>query len=217
MRSLLVLGLLGSLLLQDAAPEAERPDWRTSFAAFRAAVEEGDAEAARAAGEPWLAAADASERQRAALRFGLGLVAARGEDPAPWSQAVVDFQDAAALAGPGSARLDAIYDAGRVKLQDGERLRATIPEIAGDAAGGAQPMLAPPGPGGLPGAPPTPGAPGQDAPQTDPLQAARTAYLAARELLVQRLRSDWRDADTRANLELVQRRLRELDEIERQR
>jgi len=39
----------------------------------------------------------------------------------------------------------------------------------------------------------------------------------AKEHLVERLRADWRDEDTRANLEWIQRRLAELEEIERQR
>ena len=56
-----------------------------------------------------------------------------------------------------------------------------------------------------------------DASQPDPLQTARAAYLAAKEPLIERLRADWRDEDTRANLELIQRRLAELDEIERRR
>src|SRR5690606_24191728 len=120
-------------------------------------------------------------------------------------QACLAFESARLLAGPGALRLDATYDLGSLFLAAGEEQRAKLPEISG------QPAQPPP--------PPPVAAPGGAAPQAppDPLQLARAAYLAARERLVERLRMDWRDPDTQANVELVQRRLRELDEIERQR
>lgn len=114
------------------------------------------------------------------------------------------FERARLLAGPGSLRLDATYDQGLLAFGAGEEQRAKLPEISGQQA--------PP-----PTLPPT-AAPGAKAPEPpDPLQLARAAYLAARERFVERLQLDWRDADTQANVELVQRRLRELDEIEKKR
>ena len=112
--------------------------------------------------------------------------------------AVEAFEVVRAQAGPGKLRQDATYDLGVLFLGEGERFRALIPEVSGTQAG---PSPAP--------------ADAEEAP--DPLEEARKRYLKAREWFAERLMLDWRDADTRANAELVQRRLRELDEIERQR
>jgi hypothetical protein len=51
----------------------------------------------------------------------------------------------------------------------------------------------------------------------DTLPQTREEFQAAREALIARLRIDWRDEDSRANLEYVQRRLDELDRIEAKR
>lgn len=116
------------------------------------------------------------------------------------------FELARVLAGPGRTRLDAMYDLGAIDLAAGEVFRAQIPELQAAMGGGA----------GQPAQPPLATiAPEDEAP--DPLELARAAYLAAREHFIERLRADWRDADTRADVELVMRRLRELDEIEEQR
>ena len=107
-------------------------------------------------------------------------------------EARADFTRAAHLAGPGELRLAATYDAAAVALAAAENRRA---ELTG------------------PQAPPLPGA----APPEDPLAEQRALYLAAREAFVQRLSLDPRDVDTRADLELIVRRLRELDQLEKER
>jgi hypothetical protein len=140
----------------------------------------------------------------AEARYAQGLALLRADDALDLreSAAAADaFARAAALAGPGELRLDALYDAGVARLLEGERRYREIPEVSGAAA-------APPQPG-------APLAPGEEPP--DPLPIARGHYMDARARLIERLRADWRDADTRANLELGQRRLAELDMIERQR
>lgn len=164
------------------------------------------------------------EYERAKAHFALGVVAATGvlenppeippkdgEEGAPLSEVAREaFSAARALAGPGPLRLDAIYDLGTLELVLGERVRATIPELSGQGPG-VMPAPHPAGP--VAGA--RPGVPAADPP--DPLDEARKQYLAARNWFLERLRLDWRDEDTRANLELIQRRLHELDELEKQR
>lgn len=154
---------------------------------------------------------------RAEIAFARGVVEhVAGEDAA----ARAAFERARADAGPGELRLASGYQLGTSRLLEGERWRAEIPEIqAANAAASGAPQAAPvpvppvppvaAGPGGA-------SAPGQPAPP-DPLKEARTAYLAARERFVDRLRADWTDAAVRANTELVQRRLKELDAIEEKR
>lgn len=122
-----------------------------------------------------------------------------GEDAEGRLQRAVGALDRARVAG-GPARLDAVYDLGGLDLAAAEMIRETIPEISG-------------------GPPPPPAAGSAMAAEKDdedPLDVARRGYLAAREHLIERLLLG-SDADTRANAELVTRRLRELDEIERQR
>ncbi len=145
------------------------------------------------------------ERTRAEVSYADGVVAALAGDG---DAALESFERAASLAGPGSLRLESLYDRGTVLLAGAESLRAQIPELQDPAA-----ALAPTAP--PPGSPGTPGADDEEPP--DFLKLARRAYEAARAAFVERLRADWRDEDTRANLELIQRRLRELDEIEEQR
>lgn len=157
-----------------------------------------------------LGLSDRTAPERAEVLYAAGVVSvtaeqrARGED---------EFGRAQSLAGPGALRLESGYQLGTSALLDGESWRAQIPEI--QAKSGAAP--------GAPARPPAANAPaangaapGQE-PPPDPLAQARTAYLRARERFVERLRADWRDADTRANTELVLRRLKELDELEQQR
>jgi len=123
-----------------------------------------------------------------------------GEDDAEGRlQRALDSLGRSRAAG-GPARLDAVYDLGGLDLAAAEMIRETIPEISG-------------------GPPPPPAAGSAMAAEKDdedPLDVARRGYLAAREHLIERLLLG-PDADTRANAELVTRRLRELDEIERQR
>lgn len=147
----------------------------------------------------WLGAERLPDRDLAEVRFARGLLLARLEGVV---DAEREFELVRALAGPGDLRHTAIYALGLLDLAAAETIRAKIPEIAGTPA-------TPPGP-------PVPGAqPAEDEP--DPLDLARKIYLASREHFVERMRLDWQDEDTRANLELIVRRLRELDEIERQR
>jgi Ca-activated chloride channel family protein len=192
-------------------------------------VEKALAEAVRAHGAGELAQAEAAaqsllaqaerlalpERDRARAHFALGLTAAtraieHPEEGEPARAAAREaFALARALAGPGELRRDATYDLGMIELLHAEEVRATLPELGGAApalGGSGQPAL---------GAPTAPQ--GAAEPASDPLEEARSLYQAARGWFVERLRLEWQDEDTRANLELVQRRLRELDEIEKQR
>jgi hypothetical protein len=167
--------------LAEPAPDAAAENSAAATAAAALASESFAAEARYTAGLAWLRADDALDLRESELAAGV-------------------LRGAAALAGPGELRLDALYDAGVARLFEGERRHREIPEVSGTPA--------PPQAG-------TPLAPGEEPP--DPLPLARAHYLAARAELVARLRADWRDPDTRANLELIQRRLRELDQIEEQR
>lgn len=185
----------------DALPEVVRLHAEGRLEEALAAVEE----ALGKAGED-----GASEHRRAELHYARGVVVAGLQDPARRLEAAPSFASARALAGPGELRLDATYDAALVQLLEAERLR-------GELVAPSPPTPAPgaPGTGTLPGlsaAPPATGAPDED-----PIETARAAYRAARSGFLERLRADWSDPDTRANLELIQRRMRELDELERQR
>lgn len=160
-----------------------------------------------------LAAAGFPESARARVELALGVIrAARAEVESDAARADEVLQAARenllaarALAGPGSLRLDAIYDLGTLELQRGERWRAQLPEVSGQPP--APPAMAPPPAGGPPDGPPPP----------DPLKEARRQYLEARGWFAERVRADGGDADTRANLELLMRRLRELERIEKER
>jgi len=148
----------------------------------------------------WLGFEALTERDRAEVRYLRGLL--RNRVGAVLS-ANEEFELARVLAGAGATRRDAIYALGTLDLEQGEFYRLKIPEISG----------VPPTP---PAGPPA-GPPGGDEEPPDSLQVARAFYMEAREHFVERLRTDWRDSDTRANVELVQRRLAELDQIERDR
>lgn len=183
----------------------------------------GEPAAAEQAAQAILVHADElglTEPERARAHFALGVVAAtraleeKPDDPeqaeAQCTAAREAFSAARALAGPGELRADATYDLGALELLHAEAVRATIPEISGQPPAQTMPI---PQPGAAPGAAPTapPAAP------ADPLAEARKLYGAAKTWLLERLRLDWQDEDTRANLELIQRRLHQLDEIEKQR
>jgi hypothetical protein len=151
----------------------------------------------------WLGLDGLGADARAEVWFARGVVDSLAKQR---PEAENDFQAARAVANDRGLRHDAIYDLGHLALEEGEEIRATIPEISGKPA--AMPPPVPPvpqSPGGAPVEPP------------DPLQTARAAYLKAREHFVERLKSDWRDEDTRANVELCSRRLDELDRIEKKR
>jgi hypothetical protein len=150
----------------------------------------------------------AEPAQRAAVHYAKGVVLSRAGRRAECESA---FESARSLAGPGDLRLDAIYNLGASQLMEGEAQRAQIPELGGKpsaapSAPSASGASNAPGPGAASGAPPP-----------DPLELARAAYLRARDHFSERLQSDWRDADTRANVELVARRLKELSDIQKKR
>jgi Ca-activated chloride channel family protein len=163
-------------------------------------------EQALSVGAALLARSDLAEPERAEVHFNLGVAREAAGDRAG---AQAEFERAATLAGPGKLRLDALYDAGTLALLAAEELRLEIPEVR-EKLGLPAPAAA------APGLPPPAGAP-VDEQAPDTLSEAKAAYGHARDALVRRLRADWRDENTRANLELVQRRLRELAEIEEQR
>ena len=204
------------LLLGLALSEAPRPD--TEAAIHRVVLEViekaelEDYEGARA-----LLDAHVAKMEAAPLRTWFERLS--GEEPAPLEvrallthargalemrageldAAAEALARARAEAGPGLLRLDSTYDLGVLHLEEGELYRAQIPELSNGA-------VAPP-----------PAAPVDGEEQADPLELARAQYLKAKDWFIERLKLDWRDPDTQANMELVQRRLRELDELERER
>ena len=145
---------------------------------------------------------------RAEVRYASGVAATHTGDGRAADDA---FGSALALAGPGELRLDAGYQLATVALFEAEAARLQIPELREKLAG-ANGAPAPQQP-----APPAANAQPGDPAAQDPIQVARALYLRARERFVERLRADWRDADARANTELVLKRLKELDELEKKR
>lgn len=198
---------------QPAAPPA--PAFRGSFAdglaelrTLALAKEEQQALALATELEP-LARGDA---QRAALAYARGVTHQRLAERQP---AGAEFQHARAD-GRDELRLSSIYNLGALALDEAEGWYKQLPEVSGQTPqpGAGAPPAAP-----VPPVPPVPNSatPGGAPKPPDALAEARKAYLAAREHLVERLRAQWDDADTRADVELVQKRLKRLDEIEKQR
>lgn len=192
--------------VQPQAPKVE-PYRGTSREARRALAELSDAgkhDEVQRLCEQVLARADFEqepEGARAELWYALGVGYGNAGELAG---ALKQFHRAQGLAGSSELGRDALFDAGTLLLQRAEELRKQVPEIAQKLK--------------LPTPPQAPPAPGQGQGQaSDPLATARTAYLDARGELVQRWRIEPLDADTRADLELIQRRLRELDELAKQR
>ena len=147
------------------------------------------------------------EAERAEVLYAIGVVHGRALQV---PEAVESFHRARGLAGSSELGRAAAYNAGTYLLFGAEQVREQIPEIREklklpplDPA--QSPALAAPG-----------GAQG-DEQAPDPLEVARQAYMAARSELLGAWRGDSASADVRANLELCLRRLRELDELERQR
>lgn len=156
----------------------------------------------------WLGLRTLTGAQRGAAHHAVGVLSLRlGEV----EEARSAHEEAAVEAGPGRVRLDSIYGLGWLELQEGEAWRQQLPEVGGQKA---QPPAGAPGGSGTPG---SSGGSSADEEGPDPLEMARAAYRRARDRFVQRLRLDAGDEDTRANVELCLRRLRELEEIERQR
>jgi hypothetical protein len=103
-----------------------------------------------------------------------------------------------ATAGEGELRRRAVYALGTVELWLAERELRHFVTSAQQPGGGAAPA---------PGAAPTEAPPDPRA----ALEALLAQFVVARDLLVERVRLDWREADPRANLEWAQRRIRELE------
>lgn len=135
----------------------------------------------------------------ARLRWTLG--AARAREGAV-ETAETDFQ-AVRGSGDSQMRQHGMYGLGWIDLDLAEQIFDTIPEVKGASNNAMSPGFQPPAPTGEDGA--------------DPLPLARKAYEAALEHYLERLQADWRDADTRANVEWIQRRLREIEKIEQER
>lgn len=206
----------------QAQPNVEPVEpWLGTLSAARAQLQrlsnDGEHDSAIALGSRMLAMpswSEIAEERRAAALFDLGVALGSARAVEPAAEA---FHKARGLAGSAQLGLDAIYDAGTYRLQGAEELRLAIPELREKLGLPPLPQAAAPNAGvPIPGVP-MPGAQPAPEEQPDPIAIARQAYLAARSDLVDRWRCDTRDRDTRANLELVQRRLRELDELEKQR
>lgn len=116
-------------------------------------------------------------------------------------EALRAFSSARVLAGPGELRLWASYNAGGVALAQAEELRAARTASAGQ-------------PPAVPSGAPTSSAASTPADPAAERDNVKRAYEQARALLLDRLRLERGDADTRANLELAVRRLRELEREE---
>jgi Ca-activated chloride channel family protein len=163
--------------------------------------------AAALAADPSLA--ELEEPERAEVLYALGVARhLAGERDA----AAADFLAARDLAGPGELRAEAAYDLAAMLLEAAEEARAEIPELQDPAARPSGVPSPPPVSHGPSGPPPPDGEAAPDA-----LDVAEAAYRVAREAHLDRVRLGAPDADTRANLELCQRRLRELEELRRQR
>ena len=180
----------------EVAALTEAQDYEGARALLDAHQEKMEAAPPRTWFERWRGEAPAGLEVRALLTHARGVMEMQAGELDAAAEALAR---ARAEAGPGLLRLGATYDLGVLHLEEGELYRAQIPELSNGA-------VAPP-----------PAAPADGEEQEDPLDLARAQYLKARAWFIERLSLDWRDADTQANVELVQRRLRELDELERQR
>jgi hypothetical protein len=180
-----------------------RADEFASALASGLAAQGGDA-AVQASRAAWTA------EQRAHLAYGGGLAKARSAasalalvapDAEPDEEgaraledaAIVWFARAASAWGEGPVRDRALAAPGGVLAWRGER------EVR---AAQSQAMLQP-----------SPVPFGKETPEREALLAARATLESARAALVVRLEHDWRDVDTRANLEWVARRLLEIERI----
>lgn len=195
---------------QDPAPAPEpfAGTLREARAKLQTLTEAAKHEAAQSLAESALAKSDwelAPERERAEFHFAHGV--ARGAAQA-YPEAAQAAHAARGLSGSSELGLASAYNAGTFRLLRAEELRREVPEIRAKLK--------------LPAAGPSPSGAPQTAPPgtetaSDPIATARSAYLAARADLLESWRADGSHSDTRANLELVVRRLRELDALERER
>ncbi len=134
------------------------------------------------------------------VHYDLGLLQA---EEGATDAAKVSFETAVTLA-PGAVRERSTYNLGVLELQSAEAYFQQIPEVHGRTRSAMSPGFMPSQAKG-------------DEEEPDYLVLSRTAYKNALERFVERLKLDWKDADTRANVEWVQRRLDELREIEEKR
>jgi hypothetical protein len=186
-------------------PTAFVGSWRSGMLELRTVLADGDLDKAKQLGDSLAAMNSLDDRERAQLQFQRGLLAERR---AEYSDASAAFASAGGLAPSGTLRLNAWYNAGTVDLEAAELLFLQIPEAR--EARKLPPLE-----------PAAPAAPGASKPKPEDkhqdLERAAAAFRVAKQGLVLRVRADWHAADPRANLELIQRRLRELEQIREQR
>ncbi len=152
-----------------------------------------------------------ASRDRAVLHFALGALLSRAtveaavvggvapEDIEESEQRALEaLQQARLLAGPGELRLAALYDAGTLQLYSAEReFRAVVDaDLLAQSAGPQMPGAGAPAPDELPD-----------------LEALAERFRVARGPLVEHLRTGSAPKDVRANLEWIQRRLRDLERM----
>ncbi len=173
----------GDAMLAPNGWQSLRTKWETDHAWTRAGFE---------LAEPLVSVAGfggPTEVVRGEIHYAEGVALALSEQDV---EAAAHFRTALALGGPGDLRLDAGYDVASLALGEAEHARSEMQQQSQQPqppnASLAQPSTA----------------------TKDPLTELEGRYRAAKELFLDRLRADWRDVDTRANLELIQRRLREI-------
>ncbi len=178
---------------------------------LRAQLQSNDLEGAASLGERLDAMANLGELARAEIDYHRGVVHARRGEFAAASAA---FAQAGGQAPAGGLRLDAWYNAGTSLLEVAEQAFFAIPEVREARQLPPLAPVMPPAPSGPPGV----GATASKAPPPNAdLDLAAEGYRSSKQSLSHRLRADARDVDTRANLELIQRRLKELEELRKKR
>ena len=148
----------------------------------------------------WLGLASRTAEQRAVVHYDLGLLQAQAEAREP---ARASFESSIYLAA-GPTRELGTYNLGCLDLTAAEELFQQIPEVHGRTRSAMSPGFVPSTQQG-------------DEEEPDYLKLSRAKYKAALGHFVQRLRLNWQDADTRANVEWIQNRLEELRKIEEKR
>lgn len=151
---------------------------------------------------PWLGFELRGSEQQALVHYALGCYQS---EKGLVEEAGTSFETAIYLT-PGQARLHATYNLGCLDLTMAEDLFNKIPEVHGRTRSAMSPGFMPTQPG-----------PQDDEEEPDYLQESRAAFEDALEDFTERLKLDWRDADTRANVEWIMRRMDELDKIEEER
>ncbi len=176
---------------------------------LRAMLDANALDEAKALGERLVAMANLSENARGEIEYHRGVLLERRSELAASSAA---FARSGGLCAPGPLRLDAWYNSGTAILEGSEPLFLSIPEVRKSRnLPPLEPAAVAPAPNGEKPKEP------KEPKENEDLDHAMAAYQAARQGLVHRLRAEARDVDTRANLELIQRRLREIEKIRKQR